>query len=374
MTRRGKDPLPAGEDVRHAINQRPLDIKYDRGEHALKFQLRSRPRSGRAIQERRRRLDVPRAMKVAAKLKIALDETRMLILGAQVLLGFQMRSVFQDAFEQLPVHTRIWDGVALLIMVAVVGLLIAPAAHHRVVEQGNATRYIMQVIGWAMSGALLLFSVALGMNIFIAVERIAGLAPAVVAGMVAAALALGFWFGIEWAVLLRKGGKEVDMKDQQIPLDKKIDQMLTEGRVILPGAQALLGFQLAVILTEAFDKLPGASKATHALALGLVALSTILLMTPAAYHRIVYGGEESDEFLRLGSGFVMAAMVALALGLTADVYVVIAKIAGSQTTGMVAAAVSLVALLGLWHVSPLSVRAQREGASPRSAAGLRVRR
>jgi Family of unknown function (DUF6328) len=374
MARRGKDRLPAGEDVRHAINQRPLDIKYNRSEHALKFQLRSRPRSGRAIQERRRRLHVPRAMKVAAKLKIALDETRMLILGAQVLLGFQMRSVFQDAFEQLPVHARIWDGVALLIMVAVLGLLIAPAAHHRVVEQGNATRYIMKVISWAMSGALLLFSVALGVNIFIAVERIAGLAAAVVAGIAAAALALGFWFGIEWAVLLRNGGKEVDMKDQQISLDKKIDQMLTEGRVILPGAQALLGFQLAVILTEAFDKLPGASKATHALALGLVALSTILLMTPAAYHRIVYGGEESDEFLRLGSGFVMAATVALALGLTADVYVVIGKIAGSQTTGMVAAAVSLAALLGLWHVSPLYVRAQREGASARSAAGLSVRR
>lgn len=197
-------------------------------------------------------------MKAAQKLKIALDETRMLILGAQVLLGFQMRSVFQDAFEQLRVHAKIWDGIALLIMVAVVGLLIAPAAHHRVVEQGNASGYIMKVISWAMSGALLLFSLALGMNIFIAVGRIAGLAAAVTAGIAIAILALGFWFGFGWAVLLRKDGKEVDMKDQQIPLDTKIDQMLTEGRVILPGAQALLGFQLAVILTEAFDKLPGA--------------------------------------------------------------------------------------------------------------------
>lgn len=41
-------------------------------------------------------------MEAAQKLKIALDETRMLILGAQVLLGFQMRSAFQDAFETLP--------------------------------------------------------------------------------------------------------------------------------------------------------------------------------------------------------------------------------------------------------------------------------
>jgi hypothetical protein len=71
-------------------------------------------------------------MDAAQKLKIALDETRMLILGAQVLLGFQMSSVFQDAFEQIPTSSKQWDAVALLMMVAVVGFLIAPAAHHRI--------------------------------------------------------------------------------------------------------------------------------------------------------------------------------------------------------------------------------------------------
>jgi hypothetical protein len=30
--------------------------------------------------------------------------------------------------------------------------------------------------------------------------------------------------------------------DEQVPLPKKIEQMLTEARVILPGAQALLDF------------------------------------------------------------------------------------------------------------------------------------
>jgi len=73
-------------------------------------------------------------------------------------------------------------------------------------------------------------------------------------------------------------------------LHEKIDQMLTEARVILPGAQALLGFQLAIVLTEAFAKLPPEIKLTHGAALVLVAVSIILLMTPAAYHRIVYGG------------------------------------------------------------------------------------
>jgi hypothetical protein len=33
-------------------------------------------------------------MKLQAKIKTALDETRLLILGAQILLGFQLNGVF----------------------------------------------------------------------------------------------------------------------------------------------------------------------------------------------------------------------------------------------------------------------------------------
>ena len=51
---------------------------------------------------------------------------------------------------------------------------------------------------------------------------------------------------MELSLLLCKGGKEVDMKDQQLALDKNY-QMLTEGRVILPSAQALFGLQLAPV-------------------------------------------------------------------------------------------------------------------------------
>lgn len=45
-------------------------------------------------------------MKLTKKVKIALDETRILILGAQILLGFQLRAVFQDAFDALSQNMR----------------------------------------------------------------------------------------------------------------------------------------------------------------------------------------------------------------------------------------------------------------------------
>ena len=40
-------------------------------------------------------------MELSKKVKVALDETRMLILGAQILLGFQFRGVFGDGYDQL---------------------------------------------------------------------------------------------------------------------------------------------------------------------------------------------------------------------------------------------------------------------------------
>ena len=65
-------------------------------------------------------------MELSKKVKVALDETRMRILGAQILLGFQFRGVFGDGYDQLPPGSRYLSGVALGLMICVVGLLITP--------------------------------------------------------------------------------------------------------------------------------------------------------------------------------------------------------------------------------------------------------
>jgi len=169
-------------------------------------------------------------------------------MGAQVLLGFQMRSVFQDEFDALGEHAKAGSGIALVIMVAVLGLLLAPAIQHRVVDNGDASRRILGVIGAAMIAALGLFAFSLAINMFLALERIADLRWAIVGGIAALVLALWFWFGAECLAVMRSGGKDLMMTDTPTPLVKKIDQLLTEARVVLPGAQALLGFQLAVSL------------------------------------------------------------------------------------------------------------------------------
>jgi hypothetical protein len=136
------------------------------------------------------------------------------------------------------------------------------------------------------------------------------------------------------------------------PLANKVEGMLTEARVIIPGAQALLGFQLTVTLTRAFEQLPFASRLIHVAALRCVVIAVILLMAPAALHRITFGGEDSQKFLAIGSVFVIAAPLPLALGIVLDVYVAASK-ALDGATGATLAILTTIVLAGLWYAYPV---------------------
>lgn len=150
-----------------------------------------------------------------------------------------------------------------------------------------------------------------------------------------------------------------EREDRMTPLPQKIDQMFIEARTILPGAQALLGFQLAVVLTEAFDRLGRAEKVTHLVALLLVSLAIMLLMTPAAVHRIVYSGEESEHLLEVGSRFVTGSTLPLACALALDTFVVCSKALGSEAAALALGVVIFVGLASLWWLYPLAARSRR---------------
>jgi hypothetical protein len=137
------------------------------------------------------------------------------------------------------------------------------------------------------------------------------------------------------------------------PLKIKIEQMLTEARVIIPGGQALLGFQLIATLTKAFNELPALFKYIHCAGLCAVALAVVLLMTPAAVHRLGFQGEDDPDFYKIGSRLVIAASIPLAIGISSDVAVVFFKTTESTSVALSAGVAALIALLGFWLAYPL---------------------
>lgn len=313
--------------------------------------------------------------KLKNKVKNALDESRMLVLGSQVLVGFQMRSVFEKGFESLPLVSQALKLFALGLMLLAVALIIAPSAYHRLVEGGEDThevhRYASRLMGWA----LLPFALGIGLDLCVAAQKVLGWKAGAAAGLFGALAAASFWYGVEF-YMRRERAEEIsaekersDMEeakesagggDRAARLSDKIQHALTECRVVLPGSQALLGFQFIVILAESFDKLPSSSKYVHLAALGLNALAIILLMTPAAYHRIVERGEETEHFHRFASRILVAALVPLALGMAGDIYVVVQKVTDSLLISVVSALVVLAVFWELWFGLPLYRRTQRE--------------
>jgi len=125
--------------------------------------------------------------------------------------------------------------------------------------------------------------------------------------------------------------------------------------MVLPGVQALFGFQLIAAFNQRFSDLDAFDRGIHFAALLLVALVVGLLMTPAAYHRLCERTAISVYFTTMSSRLIAASMVPLALAIALEVYVV-GEIAfpelSSLWTGSFAAA-TFAALFALWIVFPL---------------------
>lgn len=136
---------------------------------------------------------------------------------------------------------------------------------------------------------------------------------------------------------------------------ESITELLTEARIVLPGVQALLGFQFASYLTSAFEKLPPAAKLVNTGSLLLLVLAMVLLMTPAPYHRLAEGGEHTKHFERVTERLVLAALVPLALGVAGDVFVVTSVVLGSWAGATIALSCAC-GMAALWFGLPLMAR------------------
>jgi hypothetical protein len=150
-----------------------------------------------------------------------------------------------------------------------------------------------------------------------------------------------------------------DKPTGETPLADRIKQVLTETRIVIPGVQALLGFQFAIMLIDAFGKLPQTLQYVHLTSLVAIAISTVLLLAPAAYHRIVLQGEDSEALVKFTSRMLIAAMIFLAFGIAGDFLVVVAKVWDSFTLGLVSALLVLGMFFGLWFGLMLYLRNAR---------------
>ena len=139
-------------------------------------------------------------------------------------------------------------------------------------------------------------------------------------------------------------------------LKDEMTNIVEESRMVIPGAQALFGFQTLAVFNDRFDDLPENGKVTYLIALGLLTLAIALLMAPAAYHRLAEPGQVSRRMICFSSRAITFGMVPLLLAFSIDVYVVVLVGVANPLIGLVASVTTMICLFTLWFGFPIAYR------------------
>src|SRR5947209_15404501 len=123
------------------------------------------------------------------KLKTALDETRLLILGAQVLLGFQFQCFFQDGFSELSVLSKALCLGGLACVILAVTLLVIPSMQHRLVENGESSGRLLASTSFYAGLALAPLALSLTLSAYVVLDRHFGVLIGVIGGLALGTLA-----------------------------------------------------------------------------------------------------------------------------------------------------------------------------------------
>ncbi len=138
-------------------------------------------------------------------------------------------------------------------------------------------------------------------------------------------------------------------------LDRELVELLNELRVVLPGVQVLFAFLLTIPFTDRFAKLTEVQRDIYFAAFIATAVSSVLLVTPTAYHRLRWRQFDKEHMLRLSNVLAIVGISFLAVAIALVVYVVTDLVffgfAAAVATGIVGGAMA-----AFWFIVPLSRR------------------
>jgi high-affinity Fe2+/Pb2+ permease len=160
----------------------------------------------------------------------------------------------------------------------------------------------------------------------------------------------------------RPSGREESEAER---LDRNLSELLQELRVALPGVQVLFAFLLAVPFQQGFSKITGFQEKVYFATLLLTAVSAVLLISPSAYHRMIFRMQQKDDLVFLANKLAIAGLSFLALAMTGAIMLITDVLFGPVATA-VTSALALTMFVVFWAALPLQRRGRlkEEGLLP----------
>lgn len=154
-----------------------------------------------------------------------------------------------------------------------------------------------------------------------------------------------------FTVRLKKDLMKVSKED--LTLSEAVTHLLEECRMVLPGIQALFGFQLIAVFNTTFrERLSAPEQYFHLAAIGFVAVAVALVMAPAALHRQTSPTAATQDFITVATRLLLLSMFPLMFGISLDFYLIARLILNNRLISLLMATLLLILFATLWFLFP----------------------
>jgi hypothetical protein len=135
-------------------------------------------------------------------------------------------------------------------------------------------------------------------------------------------------------------------------LDRNLEELNGELRVVVTGVQVLFAFLLIVPFNSGFAHVGSFERTVYLVTLLLAALSAVCTIAPSAEHRWVFRHDDKRHLVFNSNRVVIAGMAFLALAMCGCLLLVTAKLFGAGA-GALTAGLGSIPFLALWFVIPM---------------------
>ncbi len=135
-------------------------------------------------------------------------------------------------------------------------------------------------------------------------------------------------------------------------LDRNLDEMTGELRVVVTGVQVLFAFLLIVPFNTGFEHVGNFERTVYFATLILAALAAVCTIAPSAEHRFLFRHDDKQYLVFSSNRVVIVGLAFLALAMCGSLLLVTTKLFG-VTAGIVTAIVGASPFALLWFAVPL---------------------
>lgn len=138
-------------------------------------------------------------------------------------------------------------------------------------------------------------------------------------------------------------------------LDRNLNELLQELRVVLTGVQILFAFLLTLAFTADLAERGAFPTVVYTITLMSIACATVVLIAPVSFHRTVFRRHRKEQLVAFADRSLLIGLGLLLIGICSAVLLVLDVVLGRWPAVAGCGLVAAVALVA-WYAVPLGQR------------------